>query len=67
MSLVELGLFRVKVTLSANETFETWRERDHDDLVLALALALYVGSIPPMYWAIPLTPADTVYCGNDKR
>lgn len=38
----ELSLFRVKVTLSANETFEAWRDRDHDDLVLALALALYV-------------------------
>jgi hypothetical protein len=44
----ELSLFRVAVTLSANETFEAWRERDHDDLVLALALALYVGSFPPM-------------------
>jgi hypothetical protein len=48
----ELGLFRVKVTASANETFEAWRERDHDDLVLALALALYVGSFPPVYWAV---------------
>lgn len=48
----ELSLFRVKVTLSANETFEAWRERDHDDLVLALALALYVGSFPPVRWAI---------------
>jgi hypothetical protein len=48
----ELSMFRVKVTLSANETFEAWRERDHDDLVLALALALYVGSIPPVRWAI---------------
>jgi len=48
----ELGLFRVKVTLSANETFEAWRERDHDDLVLALALAMYVGSFPPVAWAV---------------
>jgi hypothetical protein len=48
----ELSLFRVKITLSANETFEAWRERDHDDLVLALALALYVGSFPPVRWAI---------------
>ena len=47
----ELQLFRVKVTLSANETFEAWRERDHDDLVLALALALYVGSFPPVAFA----------------
>jgi hypothetical protein len=42
----ELAAFRVKVTLAGNETFEAWRERDHDDLVLAVALALYVGSIP---------------------
>jgi hypothetical protein len=48
----ELGLFRVKVTAAANETFEAWWERDHDDLVLALALALYAGSFPPMAWAI---------------
>jgi len=44
----ELGLFRVNVTASANETFEAWRERDHDDLVLAL----YVGNFPPVYWAV---------------
>jgi hypothetical protein len=48
----ELSLFRVKVTLAANETYEAWRERDHDDLVLALTLALYVGSFPPVRWAI---------------
>jgi len=39
----ELEHFRVKVTADRNETFESWRERDHDDLVLALALALYAG------------------------
>jgi len=48
----ELSLFRAKVTLAANETFEAWRERAHDDLVLALALALYIGSFPPVRWAI---------------
>ncbi len=48
----ELGLFRVKITLAANETFEAWRERDHDDLVLAVAMALYVGSIPLLAWAV---------------
>jgi hypothetical protein len=47
----ELLLFRVKMTLSVNETFEAWRERDHDALVLALALALYVGSFPPVAFA----------------
>jgi hypothetical protein len=38
----ELLAFRVKVTVSANETFEAWRERDHDDLVLAVALAAWL-------------------------
>ena len=33
----ELRTFSVKITDSANETFESWRERDHDDLVLAVA------------------------------
>lgn len=42
----ELEAFRVKVTASRHETFEAWRERDHDDLVLALALAVYVASRP---------------------
>ncbi len=37
----ELELFRVKVTGDRNETFAAWRERDHDDLVLALALAVW--------------------------
>lgn len=37
----ELETFRVKVTSSANETYESWRERDHDDLVLAVAMAVW--------------------------
>jgi hypothetical protein len=43
----ELGLFRVKVTTAGNETFESWRERDHDDLVLAVALAAWAGERAP--------------------
>jgi len=39
----ELTTFRVKVTAAGNETFEAWRERDHDDLVLAVALATWYG------------------------
>lgn len=38
----ELESFRVKVTQAANETFEAWRERDHDDIVLAAAIAAWV-------------------------
>jgi hypothetical protein len=39
----ELLAFQVKITTAANETFEAWRERDHDDLVLATALACWWG------------------------
>jgi hypothetical protein len=42
----ELQQFRVKVTAAGNETFEAWRERDHDDLVLAVALACWFGERP---------------------
>jgi hypothetical protein len=38
----ELSTFKVKVSLaSATESFEAWREHDHDDLVLAVALAVW--------------------------
>ncbi len=40
----ELEAFRAKVTTGSTEVFESWRERDHDDLVLALALALYAAT-----------------------
>jgi hypothetical protein len=40
----ELQTFKVKVSLATgNETLEAWRERDHDDLVLAVALAVWAG------------------------
>jgi hypothetical protein len=39
----ELANFRVKITAAANETFAgDWREGEHDDLVLAVALAAYL-------------------------
>jgi hypothetical protein len=43
----ELMNFRVKVTAAGNETFEAWRERDHDDLVLAVALAVWAAERHP--------------------
>lgn len=43
----ELQNFQVKITLAANETFGTWREGQHDDLVLALALASWWGERNP--------------------
>jgi hypothetical protein len=39
----ELRNFRVKVTAGQNESFESWREADHDDLVLGAALAIWAG------------------------
>jgi hypothetical protein len=50
----ELRTFRVKITSAGNETFEAWRERDHDDLVLALAIALwYADRHPPEAGVMP--------------
>jgi hypothetical protein len=39
----ELENYRVKITEAANETFGAWREGQHDDLVLAVALAAWMG------------------------
>jgi hypothetical protein len=43
ISVKELQTFSVKITPAGNETFEAWRERDHDDMVLALGFACWVG------------------------
>jgi hypothetical protein len=38
----ELATFRVKINVaSGGEAFEAWREQDHDDLVLAAAMAVW--------------------------
>jgi hypothetical protein len=39
----ELQNFKMKITLAGNETYEAWRESDHDDLVLATAMACWYG------------------------
>jgi len=38
----ELENFRVKITVAANELYEAWREGQHDDLVLAVAMAAWL-------------------------
>ena len=40
--LRELLNFRVKVSLSGHDTYEAWRESEHDDLVLAVGLAAWL-------------------------
>ena len=37
----ELQNFQSKITGNANDTYGTWREGTHDDLVIAFALALW--------------------------
>jgi hypothetical protein len=45
----ELRDFRVKISKAANETYEA-REGQHDDIVLALAIALFVAEHPGPRW-----------------
>jgi hypothetical protein len=37
----ELAAFNYKISDKGHDTYEAWRERDHDDLVLAVALAVW--------------------------
>ena len=37
----ELLNFRVKISLSGHDSYEAWREQEHDDLVLAVGLATW--------------------------
>lgn len=43
----ELQVFRVKITPALNETYEAWREKDHDDLVLSVGLAAWLSENVP--------------------
>jgi hypothetical protein len=43
----ELAAFRMKPSFSTEETLDAWRERDQDDLVLAVALAVWLGEFGP--------------------
>ena len=59
----ELQNFKLKITTAGNDTYEAWRESDHDDLVLAAAMAAWYGEkrlwsilkLPPM----PRAPVET--------
>ena len=42
----EMGNFTYKITTAAHETYAAWREADHDDLVLALAIACWCATRP---------------------
>ncbi len=49
MLVRELENFRVKITAAANETFGAWREGQHDDLVIAVALACWLAEREPRW------------------
>jgi hypothetical protein len=50
----EMATFKVKINVATgSESFEAWRERDHDDLIRSVALACWYASRPPRtLWAI---------------
>ena len=50
----ELQNFRIKFTKAGNDTYEHWRESDHDDLVLAAAMAAWYGE--KRLWSILKLP-----------
>ncbi len=62
----ELEMFRVKVTADRNETFSAWRESDHDDMVLALALAVWYGDRQPGNQEQAYTPKRTTNPNVDR-
>ena len=41
MLVKELLAFRAKISDSGHDTYSAWRERDHDDLVLACSMAVW--------------------------
>jgi hypothetical protein len=56
----ELRSFKAKITDAANDTYGCWREGQHDDLVLALALAVW--------WAErPMPSPPVVMLGSSRR
>ncbi len=63
MLVEELQNFKLKITTAGNDTYEAWRESDHDDLVLAAAMAAWlcekrlwsILKLPPM----PRAPVET--------
>jgi hypothetical protein len=52
----ELQQFQVKITAAANETFGVWRDGQHDDLVLAVALACWWAERTPPFEAPTVMP-----------
>ena len=54
----EAQAFSVKITPEGNETFESWREAEHDDLVLSLALACWAAEWINWQTVLPWPPGQ---------
>jgi hypothetical protein len=71
--LRELRNFKAKISLSGTDTYEAWREQDHDDLVLATALAVWWArrSQPNLRWLtwgdVPKPPPSIMAGGTRFR
>jgi len=70
----ELLAFRIKISTALNEIFESWRERDHDDLVLATALACWAAEATAARRDEPMPESfgrpvyhDDIYAGPRPR
>ncbi len=60
----ELATFKRKITLAGNTAFEAWRDSDKDDLVLALAIAVWLGErFPVIPWNVPDLPESRTIGG----
>jgi hypothetical protein len=57
----ELMNFKLKVNLqTGHDSYESWREGIHDDLVLSLGMAVYAATMTPRY-----DPIEIEYCMGD--
>jgi hypothetical protein len=63
----ELRQFQLKQPAAGAETVESWRERPHDDLVLAVALACWLGERFPDFEAPSSIPNPAHYRTGPSR
>lgn len=66
----ELLAFRVKVnTATGGDSYEAWRERDHDDMVLSVALACWYGlrQNADAHWVAPRVMSVAAVAEQEAR
>lgn len=64
----ELQEFSVKVTAAGNEGYESWRTQSHDDIVLALAMAVWLGEqIRPFVAPTPIDSRPMTLAEREDR